>query len=132
MVPSGQPVWESEIAQYWWEDHILISLSKNPKRTVDLLKKNAQKVKEISGGRPVPLLIYLSSSPVPDKATRAYSRKLLPELYSAMAMISEPGLSATIMKVLFALQKPPIPMKSFTDKDKAIRWLKELTEPTQP
>lgn len=123
-IPKDRSIYESGIATYWFEDDILISLSKNTLRTVALIEENAALIKSITGNKPVPLLIYLTNSPVPDKATRAYATEVLPQIYSKMAMISKPGLAQFIMRLLFALQKPPIPMKSFTDVDVAMRWLK--------
>jgi hypothetical protein len=73
----------------------------------------------------VPLLIYLYDSPVPDKETRRFSTTQLPVIYSAMAMVSKPGLAQFIMKILFTLKPPPIPMKSFTDDLQAKEWLKQ-------
>jgi hypothetical protein len=61
---------------------------------------------------------------VPDKETRKYSTAQLPVIYSAMAMVSKPGLAKFIMNILFSLQKPPIPMKSFTADQEAKQWLK--------
>jgi hypothetical protein len=96
-------------------------------RTVPLIQKNREVVNSIAGNKPVPLLIFLKNSPMPDKATRDYSKSILPEIYSAMAMVSKPGLSTLIMKLLFAFQKPPIPMKSFTDEETAKAWLLSLS-----
>jgi hypothetical protein len=124
--PDDRKTFEGEIASYWFDDGILISLSKNPKRTVENISKNVALVKEITGNRRVPLLIYLSNSPVPDKETREFSTKQLPLIYSAMAMVSKPGLSKFIMNILFALKLPPIPMKSFTDDAAAKEWLKQF------
>lgn len=123
--PEGKQVFESEIASYWMEDGLLISLSKNPKRTVENITANVQVVKGITNYQPVPLLIYLSNSPVPDKATRAFATQQLPVIYKAMAMVSKPGLSKFIMNILFALKPPPIPMKSFTDAAAAKKWLQQ-------
>ena len=89
------------------------------------ISSNVALVKQITGNKPVPLLIYLSNSPVPDKETREFSKTQLPVIYKAMAMVSKPGLSRFIMTILFALQKPPIPMKSFTDDQAAKEWLKQ-------
>jgi len=124
--PDDRKTFEGEIASYWFDDGILISLSKNPKRTVENISTNVALVKEITGNRRVPLLIYLSNSPVPDKETREFSTKQLPLVYSAMAMVSKPGLSKFIMNILFALKPPPIPMKSFTDDAAAKEWLKQF------
>ena len=117
---------KGEIADYRLEDGILYSYSKNPKRTVKNISENISLVKKITGNKKVPLLIYLSDSPVPDKETRRFSTEQLPNVYSAMAMVSEPGLSKLIMNILFRLKPPPIPMKSFTDDKKAKEWLMQF------
>jgi hypothetical protein len=123
--PTERESFESEIATYWFDDGILVSLSKNPKRTVENIKANVEVVKRITNNKPVPLLIYLSNSPVPDKETRKLSAKMVPVIYKAMAMVSKPGLSKFIMNIVFKLKQPPIPMKSFTDDKEAKRWLKQ-------
>jgi hypothetical protein len=123
--PTDSQIWKGEIADYWLNDGILISLSKNPKRTVENISANVALVKNITNNKKVPLLIYLSNSPVPDKATRKFATEQLPVIYSAMAMVSKPGLSKFIMNILFALKPPPIPMKSFTDDKEAKEWLKK-------
>jgi hypothetical protein len=119
---------EGEIANYRLDESgILYSYSKSVLRTVPLMQKNRDLVRSITGDKPVPLLIFLKNSPMPDKVTREYSKLILPEIYSAMAMVSRPGLSSLIMKLLFAFQNPPIPMKSFTDEETAKAWLLSLS-----
>jgi hypothetical protein len=124
-IPTDRPVYEGEIATYWFDDGILVSLSKSPRRTVANITANVALVKQITNHTRVPLLIYLSNSPVPDKETRKFSTTQLPVIYSAMAMVSKPGLSQFIMKILFQLKPPPIPMKTFTDDSEAVTWLKQ-------
>jgi len=124
--PIGKQIFEGEIASYWLDDGILVSLSKNPKRTVENISGNVALVKQITGNKRMPLLIYLSNSPVPDKATRKFATEQLPVIYSAMAMVSKPGLAKFIMNILFMLQPPPIPMKSFTDDKAAKEWLQQF------
>jgi hypothetical protein len=124
-IPTDRPVYEGEIATYWFDDGILVSLSKSPRRTVANITANVVLVKQITNNTRVPLLIYLSNSPVPDKETRKFSTTQLPVIYSAMAMLSKPGLSQFIMKILFQLKPPPIPMKTFTDDSEAVTWLKQ-------
>src|SRR5215203_6865125 len=122
---------KGEIADYKLdEDGILYSYSKNPKRTVKNISRNIELVKKITGNKKVPLLIYLCDSPVPDKETRKFSTEQLPNVYTAIAMVSKPGLSKLIMNILFALKPPPIPMKSFTDDIEAKEWLKQFVEET--
>ena len=123
------PLIQGEIADYRLsEEGILYSYSKPPVRTIENISSNVRLIKHITGGRKVPLLIYLSKSPVPDKATRQFAREQLPEIYTAMAMVSQPGLSQLIMRILFSMQKPPIPMKSFTEAEKAREWLLQYVQ----
>jgi hypothetical protein len=115
---------KGEIADYNYEDGILYSYSKSTLRTVKNISENIALVKQITNGKKVPLLIYLSDSPVPDKETRRFSTEQLPNVYTAMAMVSKPGLSKLIMNILFRFKPPPIPMKSFTNDKEALEWLK--------
>ena len=123
--PADRQIFDGEIASYWFDEGILISLSKSIKRRVENINDNVALVKQITGNTPVPLLIYLANSPVPDAATRKLSTEMLPVIYSAMAMVSKPGLSKFIMNILFSLKPPPIPMKSFRDDREAKAWLKQ-------
>ena len=124
--PANIETIEGEIADYWYNDGILYSYSKSVLRTVENISGNVALVKQITGGKKVPLLIYLSNSPVPDKATRKFSTEKLPEIYTAMAMVSKPGLAQFIMKILFRFKPPPIPMKSFTNDEEAKEWLQQF------
>ena len=124
---SDKQLIEGEIADYLLtDDGILISYSKSILRTVENISANVELVKKITGNKKVPLLIYLKNSPVPDKETRKFSTEQLPQIYTAMAMVSKPGLAQLIMKILFKFQIPPIPMKSFTDDEKAMEWLRQF------
>ena len=125
-LPIDRPIYDGEIATYWFEDGILVSLSKAPRRTVENIRGNVAFVKQITHNKRVPLLIYLSNSPVPDKETRNFSTEQLPMIYSAMAMVSKPGLAKLIMNLLFKFRPPPIPMKSFSDDQEAKQWLKQF------
>lgn len=126
-IPNDRTVWHGEIASYWFDDEILISLSNSKQRTVELINNNVNLVKQITGNTPAPLLIYLQNSPVPDKATRQFSTQQLPVIYSAMAMVAPKGLSTLIMTVLFKLKPPPIPIKHFDNETDAKEWLRQLT-----
>jgi len=124
--PTDRTIFEGEIADYWFDEGILVSLSKSPKRTVENISANVALVKSITNNRKVPLLIYLANSPIPDKETRKFSSEQLPNVYTAMAMVSKPSLASLIMKVLFRFKPPPIPMKNFTTDKEAKEWLKQF------
>ena len=124
--PTDRQIFEGEIATYWLDnDGILVSLSKSPRRTVANITENIALVRLITNKKKVPLLIYLSSSPIPDKETREFVARELPNVYSAMAMVSKGGLAKFIMNFLFKLKPPSIPMKNFNDDEEAKKWLKQ-------
>jgi hypothetical protein len=124
--PNNIPLIKGEIADYWLSPAgILYSYSKNPKRTIKNITENIALVKQVTGGKKVPLLIYLSNSPVPDKSTRLFAAAQLPQVYTAMAMVSKGGLAKFIMNILFRFKPPPIPMKSFSSDNEAEEWLKQ-------
>ncbi len=120
------PFIKGEIADYKFHEGILYSYSKAPKRTVKNISENIALVKQITNNQTVPLLIYLCDSPVPDKETRKFSTEQLPKVYKAMAMVSKPGLAQLIMRILFKLKTPPIPMKSFSNDEDAREGLKQF------
>ncbi len=120
------PMIKGEIADYRFYEGILYSYSKDPKRSIENISRNIALVKQITGNKKIPLLIYLSNSPVPDKATRQFSTEQLPEVYTAMAMVSKPGLAQLIMKILFKFKAPPIPMRSFSNDMEAKEWLQQF------
>ncbi len=125
--PYNTQVFEGEIATYWMDNYgILISVSKSPKQTIENITNNIALVKQITKNKIVPLLIYLSNSPVPDKQTRKFAAEQLPDIYSAMAMVSKSGLGKLIMNMLFKLKPPPIPIKTFGNDKEAKQWLKRF------
>lgn len=124
--PTDREIFEGELAAYWFDnDGILVSLSKNPQRTVTNTTDNFALVKRITHNKKVPLLIYLSKSSAPNRQTREFVAKELPNVYTAMAMVSKSGVGTIIMNFLFKLKSPAIPMKNFTDDIQAREWLKQ-------
>jgi hypothetical protein len=125
-LPDNLEIIEGDIASYWMEDGILFSLSKPILRTVENITGNIALVQRITENKKMPILIFLTNSPMPDKATRFFSKEQLPEIYKAMALVSKPGLAQFIMKLLFKYQQPPIPMKSFSNDIEAKEWLQQF------
>ena len=125
--PYNTEIFDGEIATYWFDNYgILVSVSKSTKRTVENITKNIALVKKITKDRVVPILIYLSNYPVPDKQTRKFAAEMLPTLYSAMAVVSRAGMGKLVINMFFKLKTPPIPMKTFGNDKEAKQWLKHF------
>ena len=125
-LPADKEIIHGEVADYCLDDGILISDLKPVQRTVENIAANVALVKQITGNKRIPLLIFLKRSPVPDKETRKFSAAQVPQIYLAMAMVSKPGLSMLVMKMVFQLKKPPIPTRSFTSEAEARNWLRQF------
>jgi hypothetical protein len=103
---------------------MLVSRSKSVKRTVENLRESHELIRKMTGGKKLPHLVFLTRSPMPDKDARDFSTVSLPELYTAMALVSKGGLGTFIMNILFKMKPPSIPMKSFSNEADAKAWLK--------
>lgn len=124
--PANAVTTETDLGTYWFDESgILISISKPPKRTVANCEANFAAIRQFSGGKKVPLMVYICKSPVPDKETRKVVAEGLPGVYTAMAMISKSGLGTVIMNFLFKLNPPSIPMKTFANETDARKWLRQ-------
>jgi hypothetical protein len=125
-IPEGVQIYTTELATFWLgDDGLLYSLSKPPKRTIKNTSENFELVRKLTNGKPICHLVYICNSAKPDKATRDFVVQELPKVYKAMAMVSSSGLGKIIMNFLFALNKPAIPMKSFSNEEDAKEWLKQ-------
>lgn len=115
---------ESALARYWRvSEDLLYADSKPAVRTVQTISDNIRLVHELSENQPVKLIITIAKSPVPDKETRDFVAKQLPQVYSAMAMIAPNKLTGFIINLIYGLKKTPIPMKTFSNFEDAEKWI---------
>ncbi|MEO5642479.1 MAG: STAS/SEC14 domain-containing protein [Bacteroidia bacterium] len=125
--PEGKEVFETQISTYWMgDDGILYSTSKPSKRTIENTSENFATVKKITSNKKIPLLTYLGMSAKPDKATRDFVAKELPKVYTAMAIVSASPLGKIVMNIIFSMNAPTIPMKTFSNDADAKEWLKQF------
>lgn len=124
--PADKELFETEISTYWLgDDGILYSISKPPKRTIENTSANFAMVRKISGNKKIPHLTYLGMSAKPDKATRDFVAQELPKVYTAMAIVSASALGKIVMNIIFSMNAPTIPMKTFSNDADAKEWLKQ-------
>jgi hypothetical protein len=124
--PADKQLYETEISTYWMgDDGILYSTSKPPTRTIENCTENFATVKRITGNKKVPLLTYLGMSAKPSKETREFVARELPNVYTAMAIVSASALGKIVMNIIFSMNAPTIPMKTFSNDKDAREWLKQ-------
>jgi DNA-directed RNA polymerase specialized sigma subunit len=55
--PKDKQIIKGEIADYYFDEDVLVSMSKGVKRTVENIGQNVELVKSITNNTPIPLLI---------------------------------------------------------------------------
>ena len=118
-------VHEGELAFFWFDESgILCALSKDTPRTFEKQQKNYEFIKNISGNKKVCLLSDTTNSATQDKATRDYMAQEIPNVFIAMAVISDSILGKFITNMFLHLKQQPIPIKFFSNEKDAKEWLK--------
>ncbi len=125
LIPDNVPLYEHPIATLWMIDGIMYSNSKPGARTIAIMEDYISFIKKITGNKKVFILTDMSAATPMDKETRAYSAIHLPELYSAMAIVSETPLGQLIGNIFIQLESQPYPLKIFTDQQEALTWLQQ-------
>ena len=60
-----------------------------------------------------------------DSDLRVYAQENLPLFCNKFALIIASGISSFLTNIFIHLNRPPIPVKTFTNKSDALKWLKE-------
>lgn len=118
MAPSG-PVWLNE-------DGVIITIGKPESQDTDIARENMVYTKKVAGGKPRPLLVDITEVRSMTKGAREEYVKQQEELIiTAVALLTRSGIGNMIANIFISLNKPYVPVKLFTDPEKAMAWLME-------
>lgn len=124
--PGNTKIYEGELATFWFDENgILCAVAKKTNRTLQKQKENYKFIKQITENKKVCLLSETTTANPPDKATREYMEKELPNYFKAMAVLSKSVLGEIIPKLFMTVNKQTIPIKYFTSVEEAKQWLKQ-------
>ena len=124
--PVNAKIYEDELGTFWLDElGILCTIAKNPIRTTEKIKNTYALIKQITGNKKVCLLSETSHMGDNDKATRDYIAKELPNMFNAMALVSNTVFGNTMPKIFIALKNQPIPIQMFATEEEAKEWLKQ-------
>jgi hypothetical protein len=116
---------ENDYVTVWIEDDILVILYK--KDAVVGLQAAIEIVslcEKLADGKLYPPLIYVKHLKVVSSDARKYfATKGSADLRGAV--IVDSGFSRILGNMFFALDKPLTPLRMFTDKEEAIKWIKK-------
>ncbi|GIV41350.1 MAG: hypothetical protein KatS3mg034_0660 [Vicingaceae bacterium] len=111
------------------EDFLWIKWKENAEFTLEMAKKHESAIVEISQGkkRLFILDVRVNYSYV-DPEARRYMAKSEPvnQLRHAQAILSNSLGARLMMNFYMKIDKPPVPMKLFSNEDAAKKWLKQF------
>jgi hypothetical protein len=87
------------------------------------IKKEAQFLIKHLKGEKLPFIAHSETVRKINSKELNYMNKILPKLVNRMAVLVSEGLSKYIIHVAIYLSRPSFPVKVFTDKNKAMKWL---------
>jgi len=126
---STSKVYETEIGSFWFDDDGILNLVTNSRpRTKESIDITFDFIKSVSKNKKNLVLSDATDSPPPNKEVRDYSADQLPKLTKAMAIMSNSIIGTTIANIFLALKHQVIPMKLFTDEEKARIWLRQFMD----
>ncbi len=90
-------------------------------------KAEIERARKLGNGKKVLEIVYLDN--VKDVSLRAkqfYASEEGAKVWIAVALLAKSPLSRTMGNVYLKINKPVFPVKMFSDKEKAIEWLKSF------
>jgi hypothetical protein len=127
IIPTeGIKVHQHPLATLWFDhDGILHKISKKTPRTIESVKDLYSLIKRATKGKKVCALFEVSRETASNKDVRKYLEKEIPQLFSAVALLSKTPIGETTGILISTLAPSHIPTKVFKDEDEARHWLKD-------
>ena len=127
IIPENTEVFEFATSIMWFDENgILCSISKKvPQQTIEEAKTTMEEFKKITGGKKVCMLADSTDSSPVNKEMRDYIAQILPDIVTAIAIISRSAVGKMAANLFFSIKKQPYPVKMFTDEAEAKQWLKQ-------
>lgn len=124
VIPKGVRTWEGDLATYWMENGVLVALLNDAERTVPKVTRSIELVKEIAGGKRVPVLMLGGDRIAATSAAEQLSNEQSPVVYSAMAWVRGGWISRWFDNRSFKRTTAALPRRMFSTKEDAQRWLR--------
>lgn len=119
---------ENSYAEIWFEDGIVhIVYKPGAVLNINNIKPIVQDRIKVSDGKVSPILIDLRNLVTSDNATRSYLATDEAEKYlNAGAMLINNEIQRLLMNLYLKIDRPRLPAKVFTNREKALEWLQQF------
>jgi hypothetical protein len=120
---------ENDFIKFWIEDDILYSQFKKPTiGTLENIKAIISLRHEVSAGEKQYWCYDFGGIKTFDKVARDYTDKYGQDNLHACAVVLNSHITKFIVNTFMLLKNPVVPLRGFTKKSEAIKWLNELKE----
>lgn len=130
-IPGDAAVYEARNATFWLHDGLMFGrhLPDKPKITLEDAITVLQKLRELTGDRPVPFIFDGRGLSWLNMDARAYVRAHVPEVFSKVAVVVEHQLVMILSQAFLGIAGPEIPMRLFVDEDQAWEFVMDGDAP---
>lgn len=120
-------IYDTEVGTFWFDDDGILNHVAKPVTfpALDKLKQNNEFIKQICDNQTVCFLSNANKAQPMNQQMRDFVAEELPQMFKAMAIISNSMLSTMIANIFFKLKGQPVPMKMFTNENEAKKWLRQ-------
>jgi hypothetical protein len=118
---------ESPYVTMWLEEGILCGRYANDLHlSLEVAKSCVEARIFFTKGKSYPLLVDMTGIKSTTKEARDYMASIGATLVTAGALITRSSVSKTIGNIFLTIDKPPVPVRMFTNEEKAREWLKQF------
>lgn len=121
---------ETEHVKYWLDEGVLnATFSRNLVISLDLAQKLVDMRLTFCEGKSYPVLMDISYIASVDTASRKYlsSEKAMQHILAG-GFLCQSLVSKLIGNIFVRIDRPKIPTRIFTDRNKAVTWLKQFKQ----
>lgn len=117
LITRWGPIWLNE-------EGIIINIGANASQSREEVAEYISFIRKAAAGKPRPFLIEMSSMRTASKEVRKeYELQNFQDLVIATALVTGSSISKMIGNIIIGINKTKLPVKLFTDPEKAREWL---------
>ncbi|MCW3101837.1 MAG: hypothetical protein JWO09_277 [Bacteroidetes bacterium] len=122
--PASAQVFETANNSHWYEGELLcIVTRKAPAIAFDEHRKRSEAFKSALNGKKICAVIDITNSSITSAENREYNQQVLPEIFKAIAFVSQTALGKMLVNLYLGMQPPPFPTKVFSNDKDAKAWI---------
>ena len=119
--------YESSYISMWMSDGILCArYAANLHVSIEVAKTVVEARIFYSKGQSYPLWVDMKGIKSMTREARAYLASVGATLVTAAALITGSSVNRTLGNIFLKIDKPPVPLRLFTDEKKAMEWVRQF------